>query len=407
MKSIVWLVLHYLRSARRFFDLPTWLGVAGMAIGVASLVVTMAVVSGYESTLERGIQDAFGHLMIMKRGEGDANELLKQVKAVLPDVTTSTPFLDVESILAHKGKVSGVILEGIDPSSVSTVLHLKKRVIAGQWNFGTGQEATPLAVIGKGLAAKFHLKVGDEFRLVVPMMNQYDRSSFRPKLKKFKVEGILDMGRYDFDSRFLLCNLPVAQDFLDLKGKVSGLRVRVKDPHQTALDEYKLSEAYGYSYHVRDWVDVNHNLFEAIKIEKNVIFAVLLVLIVAASFNISSTLFVSVMRRFPDISVLKSMGATNGFVRRLFTGQGLAVGFLGVVLGVLLGLLLCQGFMWAQAHLGILPSQVYKLDHIDLDVRLGDLALIVGSSMVICFLATLVPAIMGSRLPVVEGLRYE
>lgn len=402
-----WLAWRYFGGVRKFLSLPIALSLLGMMIGVSSLVVSMAVFSGYTSTLEKTVQDAFGHMIILKRSAGDQSEMLNELSPKLPGLVAATPFVNTEAILAHKGKISGVAIEGIDLPTVTQVLNLKARLVRGEFDLATRPGEKPRALIGKGIAEKFGLQVGDEFRLVVPMSSEFQSSSFRPKLGAFKVAGIVSYGRYDFDVRYVVLALPQAQSFLEMGSRVTGYRVRLSDAMKARDVAANLNNEFKLSYWARDWQDVNRNLFEAAKLEKAVLFFVLMILVVAAAFNIANTLFISVVRRYRDISVLKTLGAPNRMVRRLFSAQGLMVGAVGSGLGVAIGLSLCRALEWAQTRWQIVPAEVYKLDHIELDVRGGDLVLIVLVSMAVCFVATMVPSRRGARISPVEGLRYE
>ena len=203
----------------------------------------------------------------------------------------------------------------------------------------------------------------------------------------------------------MVVDLGAAQKLAQISQRVSGVRLRLKSDDLAKPTSEAIRNNLGYR--TRYWFDMNRNLFEAAELEKAVIFFVLLVMVIAASFNISSTLFVSVMRRYGDISILKTMGANRWFIIKLFTSQGLLIGFLGAVLGLILGLGACFGFMWAQKEFGLIPSDIYKLDHVDIEVRFLDLLAIFCASLLICFVATLAPSRRGARMVPVEGLHYE
>lgn len=378
-----------------------------MAIGVASLVVSMAVFTGYNTTLEKTVQDAVGHVLVLKRGNTDQEAMLKEIQPFVKGLMASTPFVYSEGILAHQGKINGVLIEGVDLDTVNTVLNLKDRVVAGKFDLTPGGTEEPKALIGKGIAQKFNLKVGDVFRIVVPLSNEYQASSFRPKLGKFKITGIVNFGRYDYDTKYVVMAIDELQKFVEINKNVTGYRLRIEDPMKARQIANDISAKFGSGYWARDWQEVNRNLFEAAKLEKVVLFCVLMILVVAAAFNIANTLFVSVVQRFRDISVLKTIGASNRLIRRVFIAQGLIVGGVGAGAGVVLGLILCRLVEWAQVYWNLIPAEVYKLDHIDLDVQMSDLLIIVGVSLVICFIATLVPSRKGSKISPVEGLRYE
>jgi lipoprotein-releasing system permease protein len=402
-----WIAFRYFGSWKRFFNLSTSLSALGMTIGVASLVVSMAVFSGYATTLEKTVQDAVGHIIILKRGTGDQGEMLREIEPLLTDVVAETPFVYAEAILAHKGKITGILIEGIEESTVHKVLNLESRVIAGSVNLEGGPPDAPKVMIGKGIAEKFGLKVGDSFRIVVPLASEFQAQSFRPKLGKFTVAGIINYGRYDFDSRYVVMDIAQLQQFIEIGKRITGYRVRLKDPNEARQITMNIANKFGPGYWARDWFDVNRNLFEAAHLEKRVLFFVLMILIVAAAFNIANTLFISVVQRYRDISVLKTLGATDRLIRRVFTAQGLIVGGIGASGGIVVGLLLCRAFEWAQVHWKIIPADVYKLDHIDLEVSGSDLLVILGVSLLICFIATLVPSRRGARISPIEGLRYE
>ncbi len=402
-----WLAYRYFGSFRRFFNLSTTLAILGMTIGVASLVVSMAVFTGYNSTLEKTVQDAVGHILVLKRGNADQEAMLREIQPYVPGLVASTPFVFSEAILAHQGKISGILIEGADVDTVNSVLNLKERVIDGTFDLSPNPGGEPHVLIGKGIAAKFNLKVGDVFRIVVPLSNEYQSASFRPKLGKFKITGIVNFGRYDFDTRYVVMALDQVQKFVEIGKNVTGYRLKIEDPYKARQIAADIGIKFGSSYWARDWQEVNRNLFEAAKLEKAVLFCVLLILVVAAAFNIANTLFVSVVQRYRDISVLKTLGASDRLVRSVFTAQGLIVGAVGSGAGVVVGLILCRMVEWAQVRWQLVPAEVYKLDHINLDVQLSDLLIIVGVSLVICFLATLVPSRRGAKISPVEGLRYE
>lgn len=401
--TAAWLGYRYFGSVKRFFNLTTSLSVIGMAIGVASLVVSMAVFSGYNVTLEKTVQDAVGHLLVMKRGSADQTEMLEDIRPVVKGLIAETPFVYAEALLAHGGQIAGVLIEGIEQPSVHKVLNLKDRLQAG--SFDLNQDGV---VIGKAIAERFSLKLGDEIRLVIPLAQEgIGGNGFRPRLGKFQVRGIINYGRYDFDSRYIVMDLARVQQFAELGQRITGYRLKVADPSMTRSIAQEIQDRFEGAYWARDWQEVNRNLFEAARLEKFVLFVVLMILVVAAAFNIANTLFVSVVRRYRDISVLKTIGATDLMIRQIFAAQGLIVGGVGAISGVILGLGLCQVVEWAQVRWKLIPAEVYKLDHIDLVVQWSDLLAIVGVSLFVCFLATVVPSRKGAKISPVEGLRYE
>lgn len=401
------MIRQFLRSGKKRVGLSTLLSLLGMVIGVASLVVAMAVVSGYETTLKRTVIDAYGHVLLMKRGATDPNEQwFEDIKPKIPEMVASTPLLYLEAILAHKGKLTGVLIEGVEPDEVKKVLRLHDRLVDGEFNFAE-KNGLPGALIGKGLQSKYGLKVGDVVRVVMPVSKGYDSAQFRSEMMSFYVSGILDLGRFDFDSRYVVMDIKTAQAFAKVGARVTGFRIKLQRDDQAAAVSDRLNKELQGPFHARAWREVNHNLFEATKNEKGMIFLILSILVVAASFNISSTLFVTVVQRFHAISILKTLGAARGQILKIFVGLGTLLGVIGAVVGVLVGLLLCQLFMWAQGPLNLIPKEIYKLTTLQVEVRPLDLLAIFTVSIFICFLSTLAPARTGSKLKPVEGLRYE
>jgi lipoprotein-releasing system permease protein len=380
----------------------------GMALGVACLTAAMAVVSGYESALKSAVIDVFGHILVVRRSERPQNleDILSKVKEVAPEARTFTPFLNLEGVLASGGKLAGVVVQGVDPKSVEKVLNIRGRLVQGEFSFDRKGEH-PTALVGKALAKRFGLKVGDEFKVVLPSPSHSDSTEFSPKVETYRVGGMLDLGKAEYDERSIFTDLKSAQAFAGVGDGFTGIRIRVSKPDQAAAVSSRIARELGTQYWTMDWVEVNRNLFEAIKIERVAIFFVVLIMVVAASFNISSNLFVSVLQKYGDISILRAMGFSGRDITKVFIVQGLFFGVLGSLVGLVLGLLLCLGFVVVQRYVVLLPTEIYRISHVGVEIRLSDLASVIGAAIVICLLSTLIPARRGAKLDPVEGLRYE
>src|SRR5665213_2890393 len=243
-----WLAFRYFGSWRRFFTLTTTLSVVGMAIGVASLVVSMAVFSGYVSTLEQTVQDAVGDILVVKRGSADQEDMLKSIKPLVPGLVAQTPFVYAEAILPNKGKINGVLIEGIDEATVRSVLNLDSHVIAGKLDLAHAEGELPKVMIGKGIAERFQLKVGDTISIVIPLATEFQASSFRPKLGKFQIAGIINYGRFDFDSRYIEMTIADAQQFVELGKRITGYRLKIADPYQARRIVQDITAKFGAEY---------------------------------------------------------------------------------------------------------------------------------------------------------------
>lgn len=404
----LWLATRFVTAGRSLLALPSILSLAGMTVSVACLTVAMAVVSGYETTLERAIIDVVGHVQVIRRAPTSQNieRILGDIKKVAPEAEAYTPFINVEGIVVGTGKLSGVLIQGIDPESVEKVLGIHKRVIQGKFDFNP-QDGMPAALAGKALVKKFGLKVGEPFKVVIPVPSRSDSTNFSTRVQNYVLTGVLDLGKAEYDERAIMVDLKVAQEFAGVGDNFSGIRIKLNDAKIAADVATRLTRELGLNYLVMDWSEVNKNLFEAIKIERVAIFFVILVLVIAACFNISSGLFVSVLQRYGDISILRAMGFSQADVSKVFVFQGLFFGVVGTVAGLVLGLLLGLAFVQAQKYVVLMPVEAYRLDHVGIDIRWVDCLAVVVAATVICLLSTLIPARRGAKLDPVEGLRYE
>ena len=404
----LWMVLRYLKKDRKG-RLTLFLSVLGMSFGIAALILSMAIISGYESTLKKSILDSFGHVVVLRKGVGFQNNqnFSQELKELLPEMTHSTPFYLLEALMAHNKNLAGVVVEGVDLESHSQVIQLQKHMIAGEFRFGE-EGGLPLALVGKGVQKKFKLKVGDSFRLVLPMTNPTSEAAqFRSKVQKFVLAGVVDLGRHDFDERYIVTDLSTAQKWAQVGSRISGYKLKLSNPDLADEVKVRFEEKYGYPYVAQTWFESNRNIFLAAKFEKIVIFFIVMLMVVAASFNVSSHLYVTALKRYHDMSILKALGASQKFIYWMFATQGLVVGALGALLGIALGFSICELFMWVQERFPLFPAEIYRIDKIHTEIKFTDLMLILSASMFVCFLASLIPARRGSRLEAVEGLRYE
>lgn len=401
-----WIALKTMQTGRKLAGVTAWFAFVGLVLGVASMVVAMAVVSGFETTLKSAIIDVTGHMMVLKRGKEieSQQKFTEKLKEISSEVQVTIPFAMVEAVAAHQGRLQGVIVEGVDMRTATENLGIKKRLIKGEFQFPADGESIGV-IIGKGLAKNFHLQLGDIFRVVLPLASDLNPVDFKRKMGKFKVMGIVDLGKHQYNERYIFTELKMVQDFAGLNNKYHGMIVKIQNSDDARDVAMHLTAELGPNYWIKDWND--DNLFEAMKIEKKVIFFVLLLMVIVAAFNISSSLFINVVQRYADISVLKAMGATEKMIQKIFCAQGLIVGTFGAFVGFILGLLFCGIFMVLQNSFGLIDGSVYKLDNIAPQIRWTDNFAIFLVTLFICLLSTLAPAWRGARLKPVEGLRYE
>lgn len=406
-----WILSKYAKSWRHFFDVTILLTVTGIALGVAVLVMAMSGFSGFETTLKNAIIEVVGDVAIYKRGGkiDKPEKLLAQLKPQMKDVKEWLYFLTQESLISKNGKISAVLMQGVQKEKTGNVLNLKNRIVQGEpsWEFREiDGRSVPPAFLGKDLMKKMNLKVGDTFKIVLPRASKSSVSDLTPVIQTFYAAASLDLGKFDFNSRFIFVDLPVLQNFLSTEA-ISGLRFKLSSSDLAERWAAGAQEEIGWGYAAVDWRQTNRNYLSAIEYEKMVMFFVVLIIVVAACFNVATTLFVLVLKRFRDISLLKTLGATPFDIALIFCLHGLFLGALGTVIGLAVGITLCWGFELAQMVYPIMPSEVYRLSFIATEVRTSDILMIAGATMGICFLATLVPSLRGSTLSPIEGLKYE
>ncbi|WP_413288011.1 ABC transporter permease [Bdellovibrio sp. HCB337] len=408
MKDLFWIAYRLLFSRRTLFGGSAVFSLVGLILGVGALVASMAVMSGFESTLRSAMADMTGHVQLVKRAtfQEPWQELEARIRKIEPTLVSSVRYLRTEAVLAHQGVIQGVMIQGIDEEKAPDVLNFSSRLVEGKLDLKPAESGKTPALIGKRIAQKVGLKIGDTFRVVMPIPDALDPGRFQRRIVEFQVSGIVDMGKTDWNERMIISTLKAAQDLVQIGDRYSGLLMKFQDINYARTAAFNLSQSLGPNYWVSDWRDLNENLFEAVKIERVVIFFVVLIIIVVAAFNVSSTLFVNVVQRYADIAILKALGLPQKSILKMFSLQGLLMGALGLGLGTLFGLLLCLGFTVLDSALGILSGSVYRVDSIQVEVRFVDWIFIALATMLICFVATLAPALRGSKLNPVEGLKY-
>ena len=408
--ATLWIASKMLFSNhRKILSTTGWISLIGLILGVASLVVSMAVISGFETTLQKNISDVSGDIQIYKMNSDPApiDQMIARIKNIEPDIEAFSRFFVTEGVLAHRGKLSGVFLQGVDADKIKQVLNLQSRLKWGDFQLGPASDGTPQILIGKGIAENFNLKPGDNIRLVVPINTDFDVSEFRRRIGNFRIAGVLDLGKYEYDQRWMFTSLAAAQELAEIGDRYSGFLIKLHSPDQAHEASLHLSHGLGREFRVRDWRDINENLFEAIKIEKVVIFFVIFIIVVAAAFNVASSLYINVVRSYPEIGMMKALGLSQKRLARIFSVQGVLLGGLGCGLGMILGFILCLGFTVLENKISILPASVYKVDRIDVQLRSVDLLSITVATLVICYLATWAPARRAAQMTAVEGLRHE
>ena len=406
----LFIALRYLFSRRKqtFIYIISLMSIFGVALGVGALVVVLGVYNGFTTDIRDKILGANAHVIVMTHVPGKLDNHAQALKTILetPGVTGATPFLYTEVMLSAPGGVKGLVLRGIDPASAPDVLQILSHMTAGRVEDLDGVEGEiPGVIVGQELAKRLGLSVGSRVNLL-SASGQKTSTGFAPRIRPFEVTGIFKTGMFEYDSSLGFVSLPAARQVLGLpEGRISGIEVTVKDVYAADKVAAQLSSELGRPFYARHWMEMNANLFAALKLEKVGMFILLAMVVLIGSFSIVTTLVMLVMEKTRDIAILMSMGATRGMIRRIFMLQGTIIGVIGTLLGYVLGIglsLLLKRYQFIK-----LPQGVYTLDHLPVLLTWSDILIVGASAMLLCFLATIYPARQAARLEPAEALRYE
>ena len=414
------------KKSQKFISLNTWISIAGVGLGVMALIVVIAVMSGFSKDLRDKILGTNSHVVVSNMNRAmveNYDGILKKVRSV-KGVIAAAPFIMNQVMLINGDRVSGIVVRGIDPEKEETVSDLGKNMVSGtvsdlktKSSFSgeiKGREKKNRAgiILGKELLRRLGVGVGDIVSMVSPV-SRVTPVGLIPRMKLFKVVGVFESGMYEYDANLSFILLKSAQKFFSMKNGVSGIEVRVADIEQAGNIASVIQNKLGFPYLVRDWMRMNRNLFSALKLEKVVMFIILILIIFVAAFNIVSTLFMLVMEKAKEIAILKSMGASCSSIMKIYSYQGLVIGLVGTFLGCATGFVIVPNLneivSSIESIFGIVafPSDVYYLDRLPSKIQYMDSFLIIIFSVVICLVASLYPAWRASKLDLVDGLRYE
>ncbi len=405
----IFVSLRYLKTKKRYgtISLNTFISIAGVVIGVATSIITLSVMTGFQGYFRDKILSAISHIVVMEYagvGVKDEKALQEKIDRV-PHVTATTPFTISQAMLTSKDRVGGVVVRGIDPKTEGKVTSLEKNMTEGSLrDLGAPGGKLPGIVIGVDLATKFGAVVGDTVTMVNPI-GEETAVGMVPKMRKFVIVGLFDAGMYDYNTAFAYVSLPEAQKFFDMPDRVSGIEVRVDEIYNADKISDAIRSEVGYPYFTRNWIEMNKNFFSALKLEKIGMSLILIVIIIVASFNIIGTLTMIVMEKSREIAILKSMGAPSKSIMRIFMFAGLVIGSVGTAIGALIG----YGAVAVITRTGVisLPKDVYQVSHLPLSITGLDVLFISLTALGISFLATLYPSWQAARQDPVEVLRYE
>jgi lipoprotein-releasing system permease protein len=403
----LFLGVRYLRSRgqRSNLSLFVWIGVGGVFLGVAALIVVLATMTGFQDDIRDRIISANPHLLVFQTGAqglADPEGVTARVRAV-PGVRSATPFVLQQALFTGQaGTAHGGVLRGLDLAAPAIREDVQAQLRAGSLEpLLAGQ---PAVLLGRELARVLGVVPGEAITLISPQ-GAMTAVGLVPRMRRYTVAGTVELGMHEYDSSLAYASLPTAQDFASLAGTVTGIEVKLADPFDARRVGAAVTDALGFPFWVRNWMDMNRNLFAALQLEKLALFIIVTIIVLVAAFAIIGHLVLLVAEKRKEIGILKAVGASARSITVVFFTVGMTIGLVGTLAGSAVGLAL----IWVQNTYRIirLPGDVYQVDALTMKLTAGDFLMVVGATLLLSFLATIVPARRAGGLAPVDVLRYE
>ncbi len=405
--------LRYSAAKRRnhFISFISLISILGIALGVAALITVLSVMNGFEEELRTRILGMASHASVSSlSGPLKDWETTADITRQNPQVVGTAPYVQHEVMLAKGKKVSGTLVRGILPVQEPQVSEVGDKMVSGVLT-----DLTPggyRIILGSELALNLGAIVGDTVTMITPQAN-FSPAGVLPRLRRFKVTGIFEVGMYEYDRGIALVNIVDAAKLFQMGEGVSGVRLKLQDLFLAPTVVNQLAENFGMEYRLTDWTQQHANFFRAVQTEKRVMFIILMLIVAVAAFNIVSTLVMVVTDKQSDIAILRTLGATPATVMRIFFVQGIMIGALGALLGVAGGIALAMNVEtlvpWIEQkfHVQFMPADVYYISDLPSKIHWPDVWRIGIVAFVLSILATLYPAWRAGRTQPAEALRYE
>jgi lipoprotein-releasing system permease protein len=407
MRWEFYITKRYLAGRRKqvFSFVTTIIAIAGVSIGVATLIVTLAIMDGFHSEIRDKIISLQAHIIILPFTQLPLQEaeLIEKELSGISEIVSLAPFTYANALVKYKNFVQGIVVKGILPEKEVRVTNInlvadKKVTIAERLNLND-------VIVGEELAKSFGVSIGENVDIISPSGATFSAFSLFPDIKRFKVSGIFRSGMYEYDTSLVYMHLLTSQNLFNLGDKISGLSVKVKNIYHVNDVRREIQKKLSGKYVIRTWMELNRSLFSALKLEKIIMSIVLMLIILVAAFNIFSTLMLTTMEKAKDIAILQSIGAKRKSILAIFLYEGVVIGVIGIITGIIIGVALTLFIQ--HSNIIKLPPEIYYITKVPAKIKFIDLVLISSAAFVITLLSSLYPARKSSMVNPSEALRYE
>lgn len=394
------IALRYVKNSRKslFTSLTTLIAVSGIAISVAAILVTLGVINGFQSEIKKKILDSQSHIVIY--GEMNKNELsrLDTILSSFKEIEAKSVFIISQGILITQTRSLGTVIKGIEAEKEFKVTNIEKSLRYGKWDLKNQG-----IVLGEELAKNLGVFIDDELVLVSP---KFDSGTLGiiPKMRKFKIKGIINTGYYEYDSSFAFIDINEARSFFNPDILSNGISIKLKDINLTQSVYLKLRKEIPFYFSIKTYSDINKNLFSALKLEKFVMTLILSLIILIATFSISSNLFMITVQKTKEIGILRAMGASKNKIKKIFMICGIYISGIGIGIGMIIGFIILE--IVKRYKIVELPSDIYYITKVPVEVSVKDVLLIITISLVLTVISSQIPANKASKVDPGDAIRY-
>jgi lipoprotein-releasing system permease protein len=402
----LFLALKYLKPKRNFVSVVTLISILGVLLGVAVLIIVLSVMSGFDEMWREKILSFNPHITVSTYGVMDDESALVERIMKVPGVKGAAPYIQGLVFLQYHDRVYTPVVRGVEPDQEKTVSRIPNSMVDGRFSVEDNE-----VVVGRDLAQRLGIRVGDNILVYSPQNFANVDELHLPE--QLTVSGIFEVGMWEFDMGYIITSIAKARDLYHMDEGAHGIQVMVADPYRPHVAARAILDEVGMDYEVETWMEQNRQLFAALRVEKNMMFFLLIFITIVAAFGITNTLITVAVQKTREIGLLKALGFSSSSVMRVFFWQSWIEGTLGTALGIGFGLLVLQyrndllRLLSREFNMELFPKELYHLSEIPAVVNWGDILLIGAVAMIICTLAGVVPALRAAKLYPVTALRYE